>query len=94
MRDIRNREGQQIDETRNGQPIRVQTKPRRFKDGSYDYNGWTINPRGGYTMIRHFTAEKNDKWHWAFRLRDCVAFCDDADAGRPIASLHIKALYL
>jgi hypothetical protein len=71
-------------------PKRRYVNPNEFV---YDYRGWEIEPRGGCSMIRHFTASKGDKWMWAFRLRDAVQQIDTVERGGTVPEMHLRALY-
>ena len=48
----------------------------------HEYNGWKIESVGGYSMMKHFIAEKGELWHWCFKLYECKEVCDLRDAGK------------
>ena len=63
----------------------------------YQYKDWYISSRGGHGTFKRYVAEKGDEkgddWHWAFTLKECVAFCDSRDNGQSIHDLYTKPLY-
>ena len=77
------------------------TKPKRDRNGDYDYNGWRIETLGGFMTNRHYEAHKalwkGDHWEttfvWAFRLKEVVLFCDKLDLGESVEPLYLKPLY-
>ena len=59
-----------------------------------EYNGWEIEKIGGFCTMKRYHARKDDKWHWAFLLRECKELCDLRDAGKEIKELYLKPLYI
>lgn len=58
-----------------------------------EYNGWQIERVGGFCTMKRYVASKNDKWHWAFLLRECKELCDIRDNGGDIKKLYLRSLY-
>lgn len=44
-------------------------------------------------MIRHFLARKEGFRHWAFKLKECKAFCTVRDNGGTIPEIYTRPLY-
>lgn len=61
----------------------------------YRYRGWLIEGIGGFCTIRRYEATNpvNDKWLWAFKLRDVARLINDHEEGREIPALHSRPLY-
>ena len=65
----------------------------RRRLSGYEYKGWVIASRGGFCTMKHFVAQKNELWHWAFKLAQCLDFCDQRDNGLELNPLYLKGLY-
>jgi len=59
-----------------------------------EYKGWQIMTVGGFCTMKRYEASKDEKWHWAFKLKDCKVLCDTRDEGLTINELYLKPLYI
>ena len=52
----------------------------RLKAWDYEYRGWDIYRRGGFSMMRHFSAYKGERFFCRFKLKDLRETLDRAES--------------
>ena len=67
-------------------------KGKQLKTRTYDYKGWEIEGIGGFCTVRRFTATKDDKTFWMFKLKEVKAQIVLLEYGIPF-ELSVRPLY-
>ena len=58
------------------------------------YRDWAIIRRGGFSMVRHYTARKGEGFIVDWKLRDLVALIDKVEAGETIPDFNKRTPYI
>jgi hypothetical protein len=62
-----------------------------------NYKGWIIEKHGGFITLSRFTAIKDDKEFWMFKLKEVKEQIDKIESGEckfeDMNSIYLKALY-